>query len=327
MATIQDVAKKAGVGAATVSRVLSGKGYVKEETKSKVLEAIDELNYAPNEIARHLFYKKTGIVAIIVPQLAHPFFSEFVDKVLVELFAHDYKAMICSTWSEGRYELQYFDMLKRNMVDGIICGTHSITMEEYGNIDRPIVALDHTFGENVLCVCVNHHEGGRLAAQELIDAGCQNIVQFRGNPKLSSPSEKRHIVFEEIIKENDIQYHHIITDGFNLSYKYADELADKLFQEYPGVDGVFATDLVSMAVVKKAEELGIKIPEQLKVVAYDGTDITNLVSPGLTTICQPIDDLAKQSVEIMMGLIAGNKPKTNVVDLNVTLKRGNSTQK
>lgn len=325
MATIQDVAQKAGVGVATVSRVLSGKGYVKEETKNKVLSAIKELDYTPNEIARHLYYNKTGIVAVIVPQIAHPFYSEFVDKVVVELFANNYKTMICNTWSEGRYELQYFDMLRRNMVDGIICGTHSITTEEYANIDRPIVALDHTFGENVPCVCVDHHEGGSLAAKELIDAGCRNIVQFRGTPGIKSPSEERHVVFEEIVRANNIEYHDIITERNDVSYRYADVLAEKLFNEYPDVDGVFGTDIVIMAVIKRARALSINIPKNLKVVAYDGTGITDLACPGLTKICQPIDELAIKSVEIMMSLIAGNKPKNNVVNLRVKLKRDEST--
>lgn len=325
MATIQDVAKKAGVGVATVSRVLSGKGYVKEETKEKIMEAISDLNYTPNEIARNLYYKRTGIVAVIIPQISNPFFAEFVDKVVVELILHNYKAMICNTWSEGSYELQYFDMLKRNMVDGIICGTHSITNEEYLNIDRPIVALDHTFGKNIPCVSVDHEEGGKLAAMELIQAGCKNVLQFRGSSDAHSPSLSRHSVFEEIIRQNKIGYNEIVTDMHDLSQDTALRATKLFFEKYPDVDGVFGTDVSVMHVMKMAQELGIEIPKQLKVVGYDGIQVSKLATPGLTTVCQPIEELAKESVRIMMDLIAGKKSDIKDVHLSVTLHKDRST--
>ena len=325
MATIRDVAQKAGVGVATVSRVLSENGYVKEETKQKVMDAIRELNYTPNEIARNLYYKRTGIVAVIIPQISHPFFAEFVDKVVVELFAYDYKAMICNTWSEGSYELQYFDMLKRNMVDGIICGTHSITNEEYFNIDRPIVALDHTFGRGIPCVSVDHREGGRMAAMELIQAGCKNVLQFRGSSNIDSPALLRHTVFEEIIHENNIGYQEIVTDMNDLSEATADKAAREFFEKYPDVDGIFGTDYMVMSVMKRAHELGIDIPGKLKVVGYDGTSMSRLASPGLTTVCQPIGDLAKESVKIMMDLISGKTDDCSDVHLSVSLHKDKST--
>ena len=325
MATIRDVAQKAGVGIATVSRVLSENGYVKEETKKKVMDAIRELDYTPNEIARYLYYKKTGIVAVIIPQISHPFFAEFVDKVVVELFSYDYKAMICNTWSEGSYELQYFDMLKRNMVDGIICGTHSITNKKYYNINRPIVTLDHTFGSGIPCVSVDHKEGGRLAAMELIEAGCKNILQFRGSSNIDSPALQRHDVFEKIIRRNGLGYHEIVTDMNDLSQETANRSAYECFEKYPNIDGIFGTDFMVMSAMKRAHELGINIPEQLKVIGYDGTEIGRLASPGLTTICQPIGDLAKQSVGIMMDLINGKTIEDNDVHLSVSLHKDRST--
>ena len=87
MPTIQDVARRAGVGAATVSRVLSGKGYVKSETRERIRQAIEELHYTPNEMARNLYYQKSGIVAVIVPELAHPFVAQLVSAMEVALCA------------------------------------------------------------------------------------------------------------------------------------------------------------------------------------------------------------------------------------------------
>ena len=98
MTTIQDVAKHAGVGAATVSRVLSGNGYVKQTTRERVLRSIEELNYTPNEMARNLFHGKSGIVAVIIPELSHPFFSEMVSAIEVGLCNLGYQTMVCNTF-------------------------------------------------------------------------------------------------------------------------------------------------------------------------------------------------------------------------------------
>ena len=149
MASIRDVAKKANVGAATVSRVLNNSGYVSEETRQKIEDAMKELNYTPNELARQLFHKKTGIVAVLVPTVGHPFFSDFVDKIEEELYKKGYKTMVCNTIKEGNAELDYLDMLNRHIVDGVISGVHTLEEEEYRKIKKPIVALDRYLGEEI----------------------------------------------------------------------------------------------------------------------------------------------------------------------------------
>ena len=134
MPTIQDVARRAGVGAATVSRVLSGKGYVKSETRERIRQAIEELHYTPNEMARNLYYQKSGIVAVIVPELAHPFVAQLVSAMEVALCAAGYQTMVCNTFYERNYEQRYLDMLKRRMVDGLIFAAHtSLDVSQYQN--------------------------------------------------------------------------------------------------------------------------------------------------------------------------------------------------
>ena len=112
MASIRDVARKANVGSTTVSRVLNNSGYVSEETRQKIEEAMRELNYTPNELARNLFHKKTGIIAVLVPSVSHPFFAEFVECLEAELYKQGYKTMLCNTVKEKNAELEYLDMLK-----------------------------------------------------------------------------------------------------------------------------------------------------------------------------------------------------------------------
>ena len=100
MAGIRDVAKLAGVGVATVSRVLNESGYVSEETRKKILDAMEELDYIPNELARQLYHKKSGIIAVLMPDVSHPFFSELVKNIETMLYEHGYKTMLCDTFKE-----------------------------------------------------------------------------------------------------------------------------------------------------------------------------------------------------------------------------------
>lgn len=325
MSTIQDVAKRAGVGAATVSRVLNGNGYVKEETREKVMQAIRELNYTPNEMARNLFFKRTGIVAIIIPQISHPFFAEFVDEAMLELAKYNYKVMVCNTWDESHYELEYLDMLKRSMVDGIIFGAHSLDIREYQNANRPIVALDRELGAGIPCVSADHQEGGRLAAEALIGAGCRNVLQFCGKKGVTTPSFERHVCFERIMQEHGVACHSYTLSRNSFSYSYFHRIVEGIFEQYPGIDGIFGTDIVVMNAIRRAAELGIRVPEDLKAVAYDGTGVTGLMHPDMTMVIQPIRELARECVHLVMELTQGNAVTQTSVRLPVTLKKGATT--
>ena len=196
MASIKEVAQKAGVGVGTVSRVLNSTGYVSDETRIKVETAMKELNYIPNELARNLLSKKSGIVAIIIPKISHPFFAEVVLYAEAELMKKGYKTMICSTYSEQNYEKEYINMLNRHIVDGIIAGSHMLDFEEYQGVQGPIVALDRFLGENIPVVSTNHKIGGKLAAEELVRNNCRCVLQIQGARVVDSPSHERHYEFD-----------------------------------------------------------------------------------------------------------------------------------
>ena len=149
MASIKDVAQKAGVGVGTVSRVLNNSGYVSDETREKIEEAMKNLQYTPNELARNLYHKKSGIIAVLVPTVEIPFFAELVHNIEAELYNEGFKIMLCNTDKAHNAELEYLDMLNRHIVDGVITGVHSLDVEEYKKIKKPIVAFDRYLGEDI----------------------------------------------------------------------------------------------------------------------------------------------------------------------------------
>lgn len=339
MPTIQDVARQAGVGAATVSRVLNGTGYVKSETRERILQAIEELHYTPNEIARNLFYQRSGIVAVIIPELAHPFVAELVNAMEAQLCDAGYQTMVCNTFYEKNYEQRYLDMLKRRMVDGIIFAAHtSLDVSQYQNLDLPILGFDRILGPDIPCVCADHEAGGRLAAEELLGAGCKNVLQFVGafhgkeqapgaKEWVVTPADQRHIVFRQIMEQHGIPCRHALEPHSILSSDHARLAAEEALREHPDVDGVFGTDLFAMACLHYALEHGKQVPRDLKIIAYDGTNATNFMTPSLTTICQPFQALAKEAVRIMLQLIQGEPVEEKRMVLPVTLRRGRTTEK
>ena len=327
MTTIQDVAKHAGVGAATVSRVLSGNGYVKQTTRERVLRSIEELNYTPNEMARNLFHGKSGIVAVIIPELAHPFFSEMVSAIEVELCNLGYQTMVCNTFYEKNYELRYLEMLKRQRVDGIIFGAHtSLAAEMYQELRRPVIGLDRRLADTIPLVAADHVAGGRMAAEELIRSGCRNFAQFGDvDDNVSTPSIHRHYVFRRVVEENGLTCHSYPKQPNYSAYNTYQEAAARLFAEHPDVDGIFGTDLYAAACLQYALSHGIRVPQDVKIVAYDGTHMTRFLDPDMTTICQPIEKLANESVRLITELIKGNEISEREIILPVRLRRGNTT--
>ena len=301
MAGIKDVAKRAHVGVGTVSRMLNNSGYVAEETRKKIEIAMKELNYTPNELARNLYHKRTGIIAVLVPSVLNPFFAEFIDYAEAELYEAGFKMMVCNTENANNAELEYLDMLNRHIVDGVITGVHSLDVEEYQKLNKPIVALDRYLGDHIPVVAVNHREGGRLAAEELIRSGCRKILHFRGSEIVDSPYHERHIEFERIMKKNHIETCTYEMKWNRLDLAYYKEVVKDVFSKGMEFDGVFAVDALAIECMNETIRRHKKVPRDVKFVAYDGTFITELAEPRMTAIVQPVEDLAKESVRAACG--------------------------
>ena len=325
MAKIRDVAQKAGVGVATVSRMLNESGYVSEAAKEKIRLAMEELNYTPNELARNLYHKKTGIIAIVVPTIAHPFYSEYINYAEMEIQRRGFKTMICNASAEGNEELEYLDMLNRHIVDGVISGTHTLDIEEYQKIKKPIVSLDRYLGEDIPVVAVDHIMGGRLASQVLLESGCRKVLHFRGETSVDAPYHDRHTEFSRIMQKNNVQ----VVDyelGWNcFDVEYYQKVIDEVFADGWDYDGVFGVDQLANICMNELLKRQKKIPEDVKIVGYDGTYISKLSRIKMTTVVQPINELAKESVRLILARMEGAQMKNERILLDVKLAHGDTT--
>jgi LacI family transcriptional regulator, sucrose operon repressor len=304
-AKISDVAKIAGVSPTTVSRVLNNRGYISDETKKNVYKAMKEVNYFPNDIARSLFNKRTNLIGVIVPQTSNPFFGELVLHIESICASLNYKVLLCNSLNRIDKEEKYWEMLIRNQVDGVIAVTYNRGILDYHNQTLPIVAIDHYLSKKIPTVSSDNYSGGIQATELLISKGCKHIIHINGPIKLETPANLRRKAYEYVMNEQGktpITYE--ISNTFDR--KIQQEVICKLFDEHPEVDGIFASDdLVAASVIVEAQKRGKDIPTELKVIGYDGTETSQALLPGLTTIRQPIESIAKKAIEILTKEVEG----------------------
>jgi len=325
MASNKDVAKKANVGVATVSRAINNTGYVSAKTRERIYRAMAELNYEPNQLAINLSLKRSGIIAILVPDIMHPFFNEFISYAELTLKKLGFKTMICNANQYEQNEIEYLKMLKRHTVDGIITAVHTLDTHEYQSIDKPIVALDRFINNDIPLVAVDHESGGILAAKEFIRCRCKRVLQFESERTITSPVQERHEAFRRYMEANGVDVVSRPLQWNHLDNAYFEKVAEAAFAAHPGIDGVFGTDLIVLNFIKVALRNNVRVPNEIKAVAYDGTYITELTNPTVTCIRQPIQSLAQKCVEVLMDKIEGREEAPTFVRLDVTVHRRQST--
>ena len=171
MASIRDVAVRAGVGIGTVSRTLNKSGYVSEETRLRIMKAVEEIGYKPSAIATNMVKKRTGIIGVMVPNLEHPFFAKIMKHLENELYKQGYKCLICNTLDIVNRQKSFIDMLDSRAVDGIISCVDELP--DFSNHSRgAIVSFDRKSEAGVPIVRSNHEMGGRLVVELFIKRGC-----------------------------------------------------------------------------------------------------------------------------------------------------------
>ncbi|WP_438317459.1 LacI family DNA-binding transcriptional regulator [Candidatus Caldatribacterium sp. SIUC1] len=323
--TIKDVAKRAGVTVTTVSRVLNNRGYISEATREKVYRAMKELNYQPNEIARSLLRRRTNILGIILPTVVHPFFSELAFFIEYYAYEYGYKVMLCNSQLDQKKEKEYVEMLRANQVDGIIMASHTLEVDEYLSLRLPLVTFDRQIAPDIPFVSSDNYLGGTLATNLLIDRGCRKIAHICGNLRLNMLANQRNKAFVATAQARKVEYVTVETDLNVFDMRQYDTLVLRLFEEHPDVEGIFAgSDVIAASVIKICHQRKKRIPEDIKVVGYDDVSIASFLTPQLTTIRQPIEDMGRLAVELIHKQI--NKEAVTVENvLPVTLVERETT--
>ncbi len=300
MINIREVAKIAGVSPATVSRVINGTAKVSADKCAKVLAAIAETDYIPNEVARSLFRKSAKVIGLIIPSIKNPYFTEVANVIEYIAAENGYRVFLCDVGGDLEKEQGAIHTLTSMNADGILIASTNETIQPFLDMCQiPVVAIDSLFPtKNVSAyVYCDYYKGGRMAMEHLLDCGCENIVCIKGPQRIFS-AKARYEGYRDVCRERGIREQTVTCD-----YDFDAGLAmtEALLDTYPDVDGIVAcNDVVALSTYKVLYNKNIRVPDQVQLIGFDDILWSRLFTPALTTIRQPIRQMATRAMELLI---------------------------
>lgn len=320
--TMKDVAREAGVAVGTVSKVINGIP-VGKAYRLRVEKAIKKLNYRVNIYAQGMRSDHTHTVQVIIPNLINPFFSELVHCIVKELQQRNYKTMLCTTDGDPNLEQSQVRMAEQHMVDGIICLSYSPNLYVPENI--PMVSIDRFFNAKVPCVSSDNYGGGRLAVKKLIENGCGNLAFLRTGTSLANEPNKRKDGFVSACEELGVPYVlKIIDDGTPYS-AFEEFLQEHIQGGRLDFDGIFCvTDSLAHWTQNFLQGLGLRVPDDVQIIGFDGVKLFGEMDLLCSTIVQPLKGIAKACVNLVLDENIEENP--SLICLPVSYAYGGTTR-
>jgi LacI family transcriptional regulator len=304
--TIHDIAKKLNVTASTVSRALKDHPRISSETKKAVLKVAQKLNYQPNHIAAALRNGRSNIIGIIVPTADRSFFSSVIRGIEEIANRSRYNVMICQTYDNYEKEIATVEALLNARVDGIIAshGKETINFEHFRKITRkgiPLILFDRSNDEfEVSNVVIDDFLGGYKATEHLIEQGCRRIAHFTNTRKISIFKERLR-GYREALQTHGIPYDENLIVESNLQLEGGRESMLKLLKLKKLPDAVFSSSAYgAMGALQILKEKGIKVPDDVALVAFSNEPFTSFTEPALTTVDQHPMRMGNAAAEIFL---------------------------
>ena len=320
--TIYDVAKKAGVSMATVSRVVNGNPNVKPGTRKKVMEVIDELDYRPNAVARGLASKKTTTVGVIIPDVTNVYFSSLARGIDDVATMYKYNIILANSDGNEEKEIQVFNTLLAKQVDGIIyMGTHLTEKlrEQIKRSKTPVVLAGSIDNKNeIVSVHVDYVKAVKEAVNNMLAHGDKRIAFVSGPLNYPINGEYRLKGYKEALAENGIEFDQDLVFETNDSYRAGETLWPALSAAH--ADAAFvADDELATGVLNGAVDAGAQIPAEFEVITGNDSKLTQIVRPKLSSITQPLYDIGAVAMRCLTKMM--NKEDEDL-DKTVELQYG-----
>lgn len=317
MSTIRDVAKLANVDVSTVSRALNNKDNVHPDTKRRVLEAVEQLSYKPNMLARGLKEGRSRTIALLMPDFGTSVFTSVASGVEYAARNHDYTVVVCNTEGNPRIEASYIDKLKKRFVDGFVCTTttyHSHHIQSLKEEGIPVVLAVRMIGHSVDAVVLDYFKAAYDATTFLLEKGCRNICLINGSLD-SIPFTDRYRGHLKALAD-----HGILWDERNIAnmdqstFVNGFDAMTRLLSLHLQIDGVLAsTDALAIGAVRALRKHGLRIPEDVKLIDCTGNPITAMLETPLTVMEMPGFKIGAQAVNRLIELIEGTGDLTPVI--------------
>jgi len=304
MATIKDIAKKAGVSTATVSRIINGKGEARQETIDLVMKIVEDLEYHPNKIAKSLRQGKSNLIAVMVPNLDNPFFGELVGAIEHEAAKHGLRVSICNT-GDSREKVEYF---LTNMVDnyafGAIISTLKVTENDLNDLEKKgihTVTVDRShFEHSYSSINIDQLNGAFIATRHLIEKGAKRNILICG-PEDEKMSDERVKGYQLALQSDGLAFSKYFYGDYTLQSGY--QILDSLIEEGVQFDGIHASnDLMALGALRCCLDHQLMIPDDVKIVGNDNLTIDDYYNPRLTSLSQMNERVSQSVISELINL-------------------------
>ena len=310
--SIYEIAKKAGVSIATVSRVLNNSKFVKDSTKRRVQELIKELDYRPNFFARNLVRNKSKTIGLLIPDIMNPVFPEMAKGISDKAFLKGYTVFLCNTESSVKKETEILKNLLEKNIAGIIF--ISTEMNKFKgdfqhylylyNKNIPTVFINGMLSDiDIPFVRINETKAGYLATKHMLKKGIKKIAFLGGSLKFIPTYEKLQ-GYKKALKEFGlpVEKNFIIFDDYDVEIGFKNAI--KLLETNNRPEGIItASDVLAIEVIKASNIKGVNVPDDLKVIGFDDISFSSTYTPSITTIAQPKYKMGAMALEMLVNLI------------------------
>ena len=308
--TLNDIARKAGVSLATVSLALNGSNKVNNDTKIRIKEIADELNYVPNARARALVKKSTKTIGLVIPEVVNPFFAELAQSIKDYVRSQNFNVILCSTDYQSDEELRYINMFRSGQVDGAIFACVGDMMAEHTDLiiklvkeNIPVIYVDRDGVDHDLVPVVKSdvYHAAYQAADYLISLGHQDLA-FAGQSVERLEGFKSALNKHDLeIKDENIYYDYLRMEG---GYTVGEKIAAR--KTKPSAV-VCLNDEMAIGILQALIAKGVQVPEEISVIGIDNIKMANFYNPSLTSVNIPVSQMGEKAAEILLKKIAGEK--------------------
>ncbi len=304
--TIYDVARLAGVSTATVSRSLNGTGQIAEATQRSIAEAIRQLGYRPNTLARSLVTKSTQTIALLLPDITNPFYASLMSGIQERTLEQGYTMLLCATGGDPEREELYLNLLRSKQVDGALVDGLLLPADRIARFigdGFPIVCLDRDLDSSeVPRVQVDNKLGARMAAEHLLGLGHTRIAHVAGAKELTI-SRERTDGYREALVAAGIEPDRELVREARFTEEGGYEAAQALLRLDRPPTAIFAAnDLSAIGVLKAVAESGKRVPADVSVIGFDDLRLAAYTIPALTTIRQPAREIGERATDLLLEL-------------------------
>lgn len=308
--TSKDIARELQISQSTVSRALRADPRVAAPTRARVLEAAQRLHYTPNLAARSLISGKTRTVGVVVSDITNPFYPELLDILHNEFALASYRTILLNERTDAHLEQHVVELVNGGAVDGLayLSAVLGTSLPGGGARPLPIVLLNRELdAAPVDTVVSNNRGGGRVVAEALVDLGHQRIGLITG-PENTSTSRERELGFREQLTALGVLYEEQLRRVGEYSHHSGYHGCLDLLAQEPRPTAVFAAnDVIAFGALDAARRVGVRVPDELSIVGFDDIDMAGWEGFNLTTVRQPLAEMARAAANLLMERIASDE--------------------